>query len=228
MKLTTPDCQTCAARGDSLFCLCTPSETENINEHKIGNFYKKGQIIFHENAHPVCLYCMSSGTVKLSKTSVGGREQILRIAHSGNFLGYRALLTNTPYHFTATALEDTYLCVVPKSEFINLLHNNAKFYEALMALVCKDAEEAENKVAELSFKPVRGRVAEALLLLATAYKSNEISLPREDLASFVGTVKETLIRSIGELRDEKIITIDKRKIKIIDANKLAHISNLYD
>jgi CRP-like cAMP-binding protein len=82
----------------------------------------------------------------------------------------------------------------------------------------------------LAHKPVRSRIAEALLLLSNSSTDEEhvISLTREDLASFVGTVKETAIRVISELRDANIISIDKRKIRILNPQMLTHISNVYD
>jgi CRP-like cAMP-binding protein len=185
---------------------------------------------------PIGLYCIYEGSVKISKLNSNGREQIVRIAAPSDFLGYRSLVAHRPYSDTAIAIEDTTICLVPKSEFFNLMQTNKKFYEALLQKICRDADEMENKLSNIAYKPVRGRIAEALLILASknthegkdAKSETYINLTREDLASLVGTVKETAIRTISEFKDENLIAIDKRKIRILNFDKLLHISNLYD
>jgi CRP/FNR family transcriptional regulator, polysaccharide utilization system transcription regulator len=234
MKFTLPKCETCNARKDSLLCLCHDEEVEHLSEMKTCNMYRKGQIVFHENAMPIGLYCIYEGNVKISKQNSNGREQIMRIAAPGDFLGYRSLVAHRPYADTAIALEDTTICLLPKSEFFNLMQHNKKFYEALLQRICKDADDMEAKLGNIAYKPVRGRIAEALVLLAGKNHQQKpkadsyINLTREDLASLVGTVKETAIRTISEFKDENLIEIDKRRIKILNLDKLLHISNLYD
>ncbi|MCU0390171.1 MAG: Crp/Fnr family transcriptional regulator [Thermoflexibacter sp.] len=201
---------------------------------KTCNMYRKSQIVFHENAMPIGLYCIYEGSVKISKLNSNGREQIMRIAGPGDFLGYRSLIAHRPYTDTAVAIEDATICLVPKSEFFNVMQNNKKFYEALLQMICKDADEMETKLGNIAYKPVRGRIAEALVLLAgkNQFEKKEdktyINLTREDLASLVGTVKETAIRTISEFKDENLIEIDKRRIRILDFDKLLYISSLYD
>jgi CRP-like cAMP-binding protein len=153
----------------------------------------------------------------------------MRIANAGDFVGYRSLLAKIPYNYSAVAIEDTTICQIPKSEFFTLIRGNNDFYERVMQLICKDADEVEAKMSDIAYKPVRGRIAEALMLLNGARRDTEfITLTREDLASLVGTVKETAIRIISEFRDDNIIEIDRRRIKILQPEKLMRISNLYD
>jgi CRP/FNR family transcriptional regulator, polysaccharide utilization system transcription regulator len=229
MKFVSPKCKSCKSKDDSLFNVCQIAETEQLNSAKTSNLYKKGQYIFYENAAPVGLFCLSSGAVKLSKLSSNGKEQIVRIARPGDFLGYRSLISKARYTYSAIAIEDAAVCLIPKPEFFTLIRNNNQFYESLMQLICKEADEMEAKIGDIAYKPVRGRIAEALVLLAGACKDSEyITLTREDLASLVGTVKETAIRIISEFKDEKIIEIDKRRIRILNQAKLMAVCNLYD
>ncbi len=229
MKMPQLECATCKTRNNSLFNFCSCAEAEKINLSKTCNIYKKDQVVFHENVFPIGLFCINTGAIKLSKIFSTGKEQILRIARPGDFIGYRSLITNDPYSVTATALEDSTICLIPKSEFQELMRTNKNFYESLLIMICKELENAESKIGEIAYKPVRGRIAEALLLLSNTYKEEEfINLTREDLASFVGTVKETAIRVVSEFKEEKLISVDKRRIKIINAKGLLQISNLYD
>lgn len=229
MKLVSPKCKNCKSRDDSLFSVCQISEIEQVNSAKTANLYKKGQYIFYEYAPPIGLFCISSGAVKLSKSSSNGKEQILRIARPGDFLGYRSLISKSRYTHSAIAIEDATICLIPKADFFALIRNNNQFYDSLVQTICKEADEVETKIGDIAYKPVRGRIAEALMLLAGACNDGDyITLTREDLASFVGTVKETAIRIISELREEKIIEIDKRRIRILNPEKLLAVCHLYD
>ncbi len=229
VKFTQPRCEHCDTKDNCLFNVCTKEQLEDINATKSCNVYKKGQVIFQEGSLPLGIYCMSKGMVKVTKLGSNGKEQILRIAKSGDFLGYRSLISGTRYRASAVALEDTVICLVPKAEFLDLLKNNTRFYDGMMKVLCEVIETAESKITDIAYKPVRGRIAEALILLDKAFEDREqITLTREDLAGFVGTVKETAIRIISEFKNEKLIEIDKRSIKVVNPEGLMRISNLYD
>jgi CRP-like cAMP-binding protein len=79
---------------------------------------KKGQNIFYEGTRPTGLYCMNAGKVKVFKNNVQGKEFIIYIAKPGDFLGYRALLSEEFYQATATVLEDAKICFIPKEIFL--------------------------------------------------------------------------------------------------------------
>ncbi len=229
VKFTQPRCDTCNSRENCLFNVCTHEQLEDINATKSCNSYKKGQTIFQEGALPLGVYCINRGMAKVAKLGSNGKEQILRIAKPGDFLGYRSLLGDSRYRASAVALEDASICLIPKADFMLLLKENARFYDGMMKVLCDVIETAETKITDIAYKPVRGRIAEALILLDKAFEDREqITLTREDLAGFVGTVKETAIRIISEFKNEKLIEIDKRSIKVINPEGLMRISNLYD
>ncbi len=229
MKYSEPHCSTCKSREKSLLCACSFNELSEIDANKSFNTYKKGQVVFQEGGLPLGMYCINEGVVKLVKLGSNGKEQILRIAKQGDFLGYRSLLVNSRYRASAVAIEDTALCMVPKSSFMKLVKENTAFHEGVTKLLCDVIESADNKTTDIAYKPVRGRIAEALLMLDRTFDDREqITMTREDLASFVGTVKETAIRIISEFKNDKLIEINKRSIRVIDAEGLVKISNLYD
>lgn len=229
MKLTQPTCKFCKGKDSSLFSCCTPDELEKVNLVKSCNFFKKSQPIFQENSMPVGLYCVSEGLVKITKLGSNGKEQILRIAKPGDLFGYKSLIKNSRYRASAVAIEDSSICFIPKAQFNELLENNKAFYDGIMKLLCDVIESAETKITDIAYKPVRGRIAEALILLDRAFEDKEhITLTREDLAGLVGTVKETAIRIISEFKQEKLIEINKRSIKVINQEGLMKISHLYD
>jgi CRP/FNR family transcriptional regulator, polysaccharide utilization system transcription regulator len=222
-------CEKCKNSGKSLIKFCSIQEREEINFSKTCTTYKRGEFIFHNGGMPLGLYCVNSGNIKLVKEASGGKEQIVRIASGGDVIGYRSLLMQERYSASAVATEDCKVCFIPKEQFAALAANNRQFYDALIKMLCEDLERSQNKIAEIAYKPIRGRVAEALLILGQMSDiQGNINLTREDLASFVGTVKETVIRTLSEFKDERLIEIDKRNIKVLSTTGLERLSNLYD
>ncbi len=233
MKFQQPDCQHCKSRKNSLFHFCHLNEIESIDNSKSCLVYKKGQVIFHEGSKPIGLYCINEGKVKVFRHASNGKEQIVRLAKAGDFIGYCSLLSSHTYPVSASALEDATICMVPKNSIQEMLRNNSQFSDNIMRLLCRSMEGSIEKMTDMAYKPVRGRMAEALLFLNRFFKDEKnpngmINITREDLASFVGTVKETAIRMLNEFKNEKLIETHRSEIEILDVNGLVHISELYD
>lgn len=234
MKFISPDCQNCTSRAASLLGCCRGSELEQLSATKSCFTYKKGQLIFHEGGKPSGLYCINEGKVKIAKLGSDGKEQIVRLAKPGDVIGYRALMADSNYSASAVPLEDAVVCFIPRSQFLDLINHNVNFANALMKLLSNALGEAEERMVQMAYKPVRERLAEALLLLQKTYQQREgedkftISISREDLASIVGTAKETTIRLLSDFKDEQLITTKGSSITIIDPEKLYKICHLYD
>lgn len=186
-----------------------------------------------EGNKPFGLYCISEGKVKVTKTNSDGKEQIVRLVKPGDVIGYRALMAAEKYSASAIALEDTKVCFIPESEFQKIITENPKVTTDLFSILSKALGDAEEKMTKLALKPVRERLAEALLLLMKTYRKADekefaIAISREDLASIVGTAKETVIRFLSELKDEHIVNTKGSLITILDEQKLIKISHMYD
>lgn len=226
-------CKTCKTRTSSIFCCLKGELLEDLDFNKNCLIVKKGQVIFQENARPLGLFCVHKGKVKISKSGNATKDQIVRFAKNGDVIGYRSILSGEMYSANATALEDSELCFIPKDAFVRLIQSNSELAFNLMNLVAKDLKNAENKITELSQKPVRERIAEALLMLLEFYGTDsegsiDIVLTREDLAGIVGTATETLIRIISDFKNDMIIESIGKKIKVINKQKLIQIAELYD
>jgi len=233
LKFNAPDCEHCKSRKDSLFHFCHLTEVQDIDAAKSCATYKRGQIIFNEGSNPVGLYCVNEGKIKLYRYASDGKEQMVRIAKPGDFLGYSTLLAEKKYPVTASALEDCVICLIPKQALMNVFKQNDRFSDSMIKMLSTNLDDSFGKMADLAYKPVRGRMAEAILFLNRFYKDEKnkdgvVSMTREDLASFVGTVKETAIRILKEFKDENLIETEKSDIKVKDVDGLIRISRLYD
>lgn len=196
--------------------------------------YRKGQILFQEGNTPWGLYYIQSGKVKLYKYGSDGKEQIIRIAGNQEFLGYTALINDMKYHVSAAVIEDADLAFIPRQDFQDTFGNDSQVAQHFTHLLCQDLVKTEQRLVDQAYRPVRGRLAEALLSLDTLYEakgSDEesfIKLSRHDLASLVGTAKETVIRLLSEFKSEHLITTEGQLISVLNPQGLLRISQMYD
>jgi len=232
--LPVSDCNTCEVRNKSVFCHLNEQELNHLNEHKGCANYKKGSNIFNQGAYPHGLFCIKEGKVKVYQNGDEGKEQIVRLAKAGDILGYRALLSGDSYSCSAESIDDAQVCYIPKQDFLNLLSSSGPLSMQIMKLLSEDLKKAEHKITDLAQKPVRERVAEALLFLKETYgfendnATINVTLSREDIANIVGTATETAIRLLSELKNDQVISFQGKKISILDHQKLVKVANVFD
>ena len=140
------------------------------------------------------------------------------------------MLQNTTYPENAIALEDTEISVIPRSDFFQLLHNNRDVANRFIKLLASNILEKEERLLELAYNSVRKRVADALLRLQERYKEEDkqyftMAVPRDDLASMVGTAKETVIRTLSDFKAEGLIEVHGSKITIKKTKALQSMLN---
>lgn len=131
-------------------------------------------------------------------------------------------------------MEDSRICIIPSKVFYGLIQSNAGLTANLMKLLAGDLKEAERKVTHLAQKTVVERLAETLLMLNEYYGKDDgatvdsFAITREEIARIVGTATETAIRVMTELRKEGIISIEAKKIVILNREALVKLANMYD
>lgn len=192
--------------------------------------YKKKEIIFNEGTHPTGVYFVNSGKVKTFKTHELGKELIIDLYKEGDFFGYIPLFEETRHNETAEVLEEAELVFVPKEDFFALIYSNANIMKKFIRILSDNVAEKEEHLIKLAYSSVRKRVAEALLLLEKRYKESDegnfsISISREDLANMVGTATESLIRTLSDFKQEKLIDIKGSQVTILDHQKLGTMKN---
>ncbi len=227
-------CDKCDSAHDSIFCVLSKPELSILSEEKSHIFYKKGELIFHEGNHPQGLYCIYSGKVKIHKLGHDGKDQILRLARKGNVLGYRALLSSDKYHASATAIEDSTVCIFPKTAYQNKIITNPAVSMQIIKFLSSDLKLAEQKAINMVQKQVKERIAETLLMLKEFFglESDNATintvLTRESIGNIAGTTTETAIRVLSEFHKNQIVDLIGKKIKIMNNSELVHIANLSD
>lgn len=186
--------------------------------------YKKKAEIYSEAETPLYLFYITSGSVKEFKSHPDGKELITNIYKENEFFGFEPLLDNGIYNESAIAMEDTELTLIPKADFLTLLHARPDISATFISLLCKKVAAKENQLLHLAYNSVRQRTAEALLRVWNFKNSKEvISVSREDLAKLVGTASESVIRVLSDFREEGIIDIISGKIKVKHPEKLEKV-----
>lgn len=229
-----PKCSRCSERFTNVFCKAKYDTLQDIENEKICGFYKKGEVIFKEGARPFGVFCLNKGKIKLVKTGDDGREHIVRLVRPGDPLGYRSLLSGDKYNASAIAIEDSGVCFIPKELFIGILAKDSDLTFEMLRLLSDDLKKAELQMTHLAQKPVRERVAEALLFIKETYgfepdeQTINAIFSREDIANIVGTATETVIRLLSELNKEEVIKLSGKKIAILNLEKLVKVANVFD
>jgi len=192
--------------------------------------FKKNQIIYAENDQPQYLWCLLKGKVKLFKSGVGGRPQILRLYRPIQYFGYRAAFAKETYGSTAAAFEPSQLGTIPIEIMNRLIDENRELAWFFIHELSKHLGGSDNKIVSLTQKHIRGRLAEALIILLENYGYEDdfhtlkIYMAREDLANLSNMTTANAIRTLSAFAQEHIITVDGRRIKILDEKKLRNIS----
>jgi len=203
---------------------------KKLSEKHDTNVYKKKQVIYSEGGIPKVIYFVKKGKVKTFMTNELGKEWINGLYNEGDFFGYLSLLEDGKYSDTATTLEDSEITTIPKEDFFSLVYKSPEVSRKFINILSNNIVEREEQLIKLAYNSVRKRVAEALATLYNKYKKQgeekfSISISREDLANLVGTATETVIRTLSDFKDEKLVEINGGSITITNLEKLTRMKN---
>lgn len=190
--------------------------------------YKKGEIIFREGEDLESLYIVHKGRVKIYQLFESGKEQLLRILESGEFMGELALFTKKTLDSYAEAMEKTEICAIHRNDMQKLMQENPSIAVKILEQFSNRLDQTEKLVGNLSSKDVETRAAGYLIELANDHHSLEFKLPmsKKDLASFLGTTSETISRRLSNFQTNGWIEQKgQRQIRIIDKDALEKLSS---
>ncbi|MFP4488601.1 MAG: Crp/Fnr family transcriptional regulator [Bacteroidales bacterium] len=230
--INIPFCNNCPVNNNAVFRHLSKDEIDIINFEKEFRQYKRGSVLYTENSRISGFYCINKGIIKVFKTGIDGKEQIIRFAKPGDIIAYRSVLSNEPACTSAKVIEDARVCFIPAHILTDFVNKNPLFSMEVMKLTCHELGEANAYITDIAQKTVRERLAEILLILIDDFGLDsdnylQISLTREELANIVGTATESVIRLLSEFKSDNVIQLSGRKIKIIDQKALKKISNIF-
>lgn len=230
-SIKRPSEEECELSGFQLFKKLTVQEIAQLNYDKTCSLYNKGSIIYREGSRLTGFYCVTRGIIKIFKTGIDGKEQIIRFAKKGDIIAYRSLLSQELACTTAKVIEEAVLCHIPYQTLLYLIQHNWQFSHHMLQIMCKELREANDYITDIAQKSVRERLAEVLLLLKENFELDheqtlQITLTREELANMVGTATESVIRLLSEFKQDQLIDLQGRKIRYINVPGLSKVANL--
>lgn len=194
--------------------------------------YKKGELIYKEGEQPSGLHCLLTGKVKIFKDGIGGRQQIVRMANPIGFIGYRAFFAEEIHIASAEALEESIVCRIKTELILEIVRNTPDLAMSIIRALATDLGFSHRRTVTLTQKHIRGRLAEALLVLKDTYgyendnRTLKICLTREDIANLSNMTTANAIRTLSNFATEGIVELDGKKIIITDKEKLEQINSM--
>ncbi|MBE6304675.1 MAG: Crp/Fnr family transcriptional regulator [Bacteroidales bacterium] len=213
-----------------LWSVLTTDEKRLVTENFTLHHFKKNQIIYAEHDKPEMLWCLIKGKVKKSKDGIGGRSQIIRLIRPVQYFGYRAYFAGELYVSSATAFEQSTVGTLPLVIVDELIQRNNGVARHFIKELSTNLGNSDTKIVNLTQKHIRGRLAEALILLIENYGFEEdsstlkIYMSREDLANLSNMTTANAIRTLSSFVSERLITVDGRRICILNEDALHKIS----
>jgi CRP-like cAMP-binding protein/CheY-like chemotaxis protein len=196
------------------------------DQYAVEGFHRK-QTLYQEGKRPRFLYYLVSGKVKAYKSHEDGKEYITDLFSAGDFIGYTALIEDKNYDDSATILEDAEIMQVPRDEFLGMIYSDISIASKFIRIVTHNVKAKEERLLNLAYSSLRKRVAKALVDIHEKFNKdgakNLIEFSREDIAQYVGTATESLIRTLSDFKSEGLIEIKSGKISITDLHKLKNL-----
>lgn len=193
---------------------------------------KKHQLLFIEGEQYRGFYILIEGSIKVFRVSKDGRETVIHLVRPMQAFADIPLFEGTAYPVSAEALKDSVLLFFNAANFIRLLERNSKISFQMLAGFAKRMRALTHKIEELSSKEVTSRLARYLMQEVKSSGTENLPEPfvkltvsRNAIAGYLGTITETLSRSLKKLQDDEIIRVQGKKIFVIDLKKLKGLSS---
>jgi len=201
-------------RGDQL---------QQIQHIAVERRLAKGERIFSEGDAAEGFFVVVEGLVKIYKLSSEGKEQILHLFGPGEPFGEVPVFSGLAFPANADGLISGRLLYFPKSAFVELITTNPSLALNMLGVMSLRLRQFTVQIESLSLKEVPGRLAAYLIFLAGDQKKKhkvELTIPKGQLASLLGTIPETLSRIFAKMAAQGLISVEGRTIKILDPEGL--------
>lgn len=210
----------------------SPDEKIEVMNVSVSKQYIKGEVIFSPGHSSANLWIVHRGSVKISRYSPSGKEQIVRILSPGDFTGELSLFSHTVLTNTAEALEPTEICLIQGKVINDLMLRTPQIAVKFLEKYTERIEMAEDKLEQLTLYDVEQRIANTLLLMLHDQRNDQLEenvliLPvsKKDLAVMIGTTQESLSRKLALFQEQGWIKlVGQRQINIVDHESLKQLN----
>lgn len=227
------DRQQAATAISTTWHILPSAQYDMLVNHLTLRLYKKDEIVYEKGKHPLQVYYLLRGKVKIYKDGFG-RNQIVRAIKPGEFFGIRALFAEEEYKTGAMAIEDCQVAAIPCDILAQMMQANFHICHYFIHYLSVEIGKSDDRTVNLTQKHIRGRMAEGLMFLCDAYgleqdgETLNIRLNREDLACLTNMTTSNCIRTLSAFAAEGLIATKGKSIRLIEQEKLEKISQQGD
>lgn len=209
--------------------ILTDLEIDQLKSNSKTILFKKKDVIFRQGTLTSHVMFLESGLIKLFKKWKNNKSIILKIASPGYFIGLVSIFGDSTFQYSATAIKDSNVYFIDISIFKSILENNGKYASYLLTEICRDNLGIFDRLSSQYNKQLPGKIADIILFFAESiYKSQTFEFPitRTELAELAGTTKESFIRTLAEFKNDKIIELDGKSVKIKSIDIIRTLSKI--
>ena len=216
----------------TLWGILTPKQHDLLLQSLAIKTFRRNEMVYKNLESPTHIMCLVEGKVKVFKEGVSGKSQIIRVIKPNEFFAYRAYFASENYRTSAMCMENSTIVSFPIKTLVTLMEQNFNVSLFFIKYLCYEIGKSDDRTVNLTQKHIRGRLAEAILFLKDSYGMEsdgmtlDISMSREDLANLSNMTTSNAIRTLSSFASEKLITLEGKKIRILDENELRNISAL--
>ncbi|MGD1006864.1 MAG: Crp/Fnr family transcriptional regulator [Ignavibacteriaceae bacterium] len=209
-----------------IFSELNDSTLNQISKLGIRKIFIKDSVVLFEHETGSALFVIINGKVKVSRVSDDGKEVILTILGESDFFGEMAILDGQSRSANVTAMEDSELFIIQRSEFLELIQSHPEIAVALLQELTSRLRAADMKIKSLSLKDAEGKVATVILQLADdigKIKQGTVEIEKlpyqHDLANMAGTSRETISRTLHSFAKKGMVELEGSRLRIINYEK---------
>jgi CRP-like cAMP-binding protein len=210
----------------SLFKGLPKEQLDEVVNSMADQTFDRGQTVLSEGEAAEGFFVLVQGKVKIFKLSTEGKEQILHFVGQGESFGEVPMFSGGRFPASAETTEKSRIFFFPRAAFLNLIGTDPTLAMNMLADLSKRLRQMTRLVEELSLKEVPSRLAAYILYLSSENESDDVGLDitKGQLASLLGTIPETLSRILGKMSAQKVISVQGRKLKILDRTILEDLA----
>lgn len=210
-----------------LFSGLSAEEVRLLAARFVRRHFSAGELLFSEGDPCRGLYIIDSGKLRIFKSSVAGREQVLAIEGPGSSVAELPVFDGGPYPASVSAVEDSQILFISRPDLRAFCLEHPEVALKMLAVVGARLRRLVGIIEELSFTTIRQRLIAMLVKLAQSEgkktdRGIEFQLPstHQELASQLGTVRELISRNLMRLQAEGLLDVDARHIVVRDIKGL--------
>ncbi len=193
-----------------------------VGKEVVTRHYQAGEIIFLEGEPDAGLHLVAQGLCKVYRLSEGGREHVLSTLRPGDSCNEVPVVDGGPNPANFAALENSTVWVISEASLSRLRRQYPALNEIIIQNLAMRCRQLVQRVYNLSFLSVTGRLA--AFLLQQSDESSHRRMTQDEIAAHLGTVREMVGRAFRELQEAELIAIDRHRIEILDREGLRELT----